>query len=220
MNRRGGCGTRPAREGRAKAAVPPPANSALVSSMSGPSSSGSPSEQLRKPTRVLTGAQLWGNASAIAAHGSWVRGFTNASVIIGVQKSGTTALGTLPAQQHPPLTYSLTSNLLPGALLRIVLGLRGKTHRKELHLFARPRSLAFFHRHILELAEESHGGRWLTDATPNYFQSLTALQQYRVVLPHARLWVILRDPVDRCHQPPCHQPLCHKPLCPPPLRAP
>ena len=34
------------------------------------------------PTRVLTGAQLWGNASAIAAHGRWVRGFTNASVII------------------------------------------------------------------------------------------------------------------------------------------
>jgi hypothetical protein len=51
-----------------------------------------------KPTRVLTGAQLWGNASAIAAHGRWVRGFTNASVIIGVQKSGTTALGALPAQ--------------------------------------------------------------------------------------------------------------------------
>ena len=51
-----------------------------------------------KPTRVLTGAQLWGNASAIAAHGRWVRGFTNASVIIGVQKSGTTALGARPAQ--------------------------------------------------------------------------------------------------------------------------
>ena len=51
-----------------------------------------------KPTRVLTGAQLWGNASAIAAHGRWVRGFTNASVIIGVQKSGTTALGAPPAQ--------------------------------------------------------------------------------------------------------------------------
>ena len=138
-----------------------------------------------KPARVLTGAQLWGNASAIAAHGSWVRGFTNASVIIGVQKSGTTVLG---------------------ALLRLVLGLRGKTHRKELHLFARPRSLAFFRRHILELAEQSNGGRWLTDATPNYFQSLTALQQYRVVLPHARLWVILRDPVDRCHQPLCRPP--------------
>ena len=87
-----------------------------------------------------------------------------------------------------------------------MLGFRGKTHRKELHLFARPRSLAFFHRHILELAEELHGGRWLTDATPNYFQSLTALQQYRVVLPHARLWVILRDPVDRCHQPLCRAP--------------
>ena len=129
-----------------------------------------------KPTRILTGAQLWGNASAIAAHHSWVRGFTNASVIIGVQKSGTTALG---------------------ALLRLVLGLRGKTHRKELHLFAMPRSLSFFRRHIVELAERSHGGRWLTDATPNYFQSLTALQQYRIVLPHARFWVILRDPVDR-----------------------
>ena len=75
-------------------------------------STGSPSE---KPTRVLTGVQLWGNASAIAAHGNWVRGFTNASVIIGVQKSGTTALGALPAhpKKHPPLTYPLTTNLLP-----------------------------------------------------------------------------------------------------------
>lgn len=99
---------------------------------------------------------------------------------------------------HRLTCCELTSKSLPGELLRIVLGLRGKTHRKELHLFARPRSLAFFHRHILQLSEESHGGRWLTDATPNTIQSLTALQQYRVVLPHARLWVILRDPVDRC----------------------
>ena len=67
--------------------------------------------------RVLTGADLWGNASAIAAHQAWVRAFTNASIIIGVQKSGTTALG---------------------ALLRIVLGLREKSHRKELHMFATP----------------------------------------------------------------------------------
>ena len=122
--------------------------------------------------RVLTGADLWGNASAIAAHQAWVRAFTNASIIIGVQKSGTTALG---------------------ALLRIVLGLREKSHRKELHMFATPRSLKFFHRKIEELTED----RWLTDATPNYFQSLTALLQYRIVLPHARFWLVLRDPIDR-----------------------
>ena len=44
-----------------------------------------------------------------AEHQRWVRGLTNASVIIGVQKSGTTALG---------------------LLLRTVLGLRVKSHRK------------------------------------------------------------------------------------------
>ena len=123
-----------------------------------------------------------------------------------IRHNGTGCTSTATPSSHLPTHHELTTYLSPGELLRLVLGLRGKTHRKELHLFARPRSLAFFHRHILELAEELHGGRWLTDATPNYFQSLTALQQYRVVLPHARLWVILRDPVDRCHQPLCRAP--------------
>ena len=130
-------------------------------------------EAPRDRTKVITSTDLWGNASAVAAHQAWVRGFTNASVIIGVQKSGTTALD---------------------AVMRAVLGLRGKTHRKELHIFGTPRTLDHWRRKVTGLAENS----WFVDATPSTFQSLTAMLQFRVVLPHARFWLILRDPVDRC----------------------
>lgn len=129
-------------------------------------------DALHDRAKVVTSTDLWGNASAVAAHHAWLRGFTNASVIIGVQKSGTTALD---------------------ALLRAVLGLRDKTHRKELHIFGTPRSLDHWRRRITGLAENG----WFVDATPSTFQSLTAMLQFRVVLPHARFWLILRDPVDR-----------------------
>lgn len=123
---------------------------------------------------TVTAFDLWGNKSTIAAHGAWVRSYTNASIVIGVQKSGTTALS---------------------ELLNLALGIQSvNTHRKELHLFTKPKKLAFWRRRITTFSRE----RWFTDATPAYFPSLTALLQLRLVLPHAQLWLILRDPVDRC----------------------
>lgn len=132
--------------------------------------------QRREPpqgAKVITSSNLWGNASVVAAYQSWVRGFTNASIIIGVQKSGTTALD---------------------GVMRAVLGLHNKTHRKELHIFNNPHTLDHWRRRISGLAENG----WFVDATPSTFQSLTAMLQFSVLLPHARFWLILRDPVDRC----------------------
>jgi len=102
-------------------------------------------------------------------------------VILGAQKSGTTTLYTQLAR-HPAVFPAL---------------------RKEVHYFdASPRPIewyrAFFPRRRAMEARAANVGNAVTgEATPFYLFHPSAPARLRAAVPHARLLVVLRDPVER-----------------------
>jgi hypothetical protein len=111
------------------------------------------------------------------AHGRVLPDF----VILGAQKSGTTTLYT-QLGTHPAVMPAL---------------------RKEVHYFdASPRPIewyrAFFPRRRAVEARRSAVGHAATgEATPFYLFHPAAPARLRAAVPHARLVVVLRDPVER-----------------------
>jgi len=102
-------------------------------------------------------------------------------VILGAQKAGTTTLYT-QLSKHPAVMPAL---------------------RKEVHYFdAPPRSIewyrAFFpRRRAVDARERAVGGAVTGEATPFYLFHPGAPARLRAAVPHARLVVVLRDPVER-----------------------
>jgi hypothetical protein len=102
-------------------------------------------------------------------------------VILGAQKAGTTTLYT-QLGTHPAVMPAL---------------------RKEVHYFdASPRPIewyrAFFpRRRAVEARERAVGAAVTGEATPFYLFHPGAPARLRAAVPHARLVVVLRDPVER-----------------------
>jgi hypothetical protein len=102
-------------------------------------------------------------------------------VILGAQKAGTTTLYT-QLSTHPAVMPAL---------------------RKEVHYFdASPRPIewyrAFFpRRRAVEAHERAVGAAVTGEATPFYLFHPGAPPRLRAAVPHARLVVVLRDPVER-----------------------
>jgi hypothetical protein len=119
----------------------------------------------------MIASRRWG------AHGRVLPDF----VILGAQKSGTTTLST-QLSAHPAVMPAL---------------------RKEVHYFdAAPRPIewyrAFFpRRRALEARAASAGHAVTGEATPFYLFHPSAPVRLRAAVPHGRLVVVLRDPVER-----------------------
>jgi len=139
------------------------------------STAGSPDSWTRRARRAagpaVVATRRWG------AHGRVLPDF----VVLGAQKSGTTTLYT-QLTRHPAVMPAL---------------------RKEVHYFdAAPRPIewyrAFFPRRRAMEARAATVGHAVTgEATPFYLVHPGAPTRLRAAVPHARLVVVLRDPVER-----------------------
>jgi hypothetical protein len=132
---------------------------------------------LRTPARLIRNwikgqVRLWAARSDVYTHLSFF--------IIGAQKSGTSALHRYLCK-HP--------DILPGS-------------NKEIHFFDRDknyhRGLNWYHRHF-PLLWKSGEGRVTLDASPSYIYHRKTPERIYKYSPHAKMILLLRDPVERAY---------------------